>query len=92
MRVYIITYDIKGTWIRNYNPLFNALRAFPHWMHHMDNTWFVVSDLTAEDIYNNLRPHIFVDSRLLIVAITRDYYGYLNQDAWSWLDTYRHLM
>ena len=91
-RVYIITYDIRNTWIRNYNPLFNALMSFPHWMHHMDNTWFVVTALTPQQIYNFLAPYIYTDCRILVTRFTSDYFGLLDQDAWNWISTHRDLL
>jgi len=92
MKVYIITYDIKLAWLRNYNPLFKALMSFPNWMHHMDNTWFIVTNNTPTGIYNKLQPHLFADSRILIAQVTSSYFGLLSQDAWDWLEKYKHLM
>ena len=60
-RIYIVSYDLQNKFLRNYNGLYNTLQSFPFWMHYMDNTWFIISDLTPEQIYNLLAPHIFND-------------------------------
>jgi hypothetical protein len=92
MRVYIITYDIKLAWLRNYKPFFAAIQSYPHWMHHMDNTWFIVTDATPEQIYSSLAPYIYADCRILIARVTSDYFGLLSQDAWTWLNAFRYMM
>ena len=90
-RLYIITYDLKFAWLRNYNPLFNLLRTFPYWMHEMDNTWFVVSNLTPLEIYNACTPYIFTDCRIVIARFRGEYFGQLSQQGWDWLESHREL-
>jgi len=91
MKIYIITYDLRLTWLRNYNPLFNLLRSFPHWMHEMDNTWFIVSDLTAQEIYNACAPYIFTDCRIVIARFRGEAFGLLSPTGWEWINRHRNL-
>lgn len=86
MRVYIVTYTLRLTWLRNYENLYSALRRFPHWMHYIDNTWFIASEWTAQEIYGYLAPYIFEDSKILITRFTREYFGLLPQEGWDWIN------
>lgn len=92
-RVYIISYDLKLKWLRgNYSNLYNTLESFPSWMHYMENTWFVESNLTPTQIYKLLAPSLFNDCQLIITPMTSDYFGLLQPDAWTWIKERSHLL
>jgi len=91
-KVYIVTYDLKYKWLRNYQGLYNQLQAFPAWMHHLDNTWLIVSEQTPEQIYNLLAPQLGDDCHILITRVTRDYFGLLPEEAWQWLTSHKDLL
>lgn len=82
-KIYIVTYDLKHTLFRNYDGLFKALQSFPY-MHYMENTWFIISERTSQDIYTILSPQLFDDCNLFIMRVNADYYGQLPNEAWDW--------
>lgn len=85
--IYLITYD-KNTVLKDYTPLYKAIKeSGDTWWHHMNNTWLINTHLSASEIYNNLREHLNVADRLLVVKIHRpsDCQGWLNKKAWEWI-------
>ena len=89
-KIFVISYDLRSTFWRNYNGFYGALRSYPHWMHHIENTWLisVPSNTTAVQIYNQLAPYIFADCHILIIEVNpTNYYGILPPDAWTWIET-----
>ena len=90
--VYIVSYDLRHTLVRNYSGFYGALQSFPSWMHHIDNTWLIVSDVSSKEIYNRLAPHIFTDCHILIMRVTSDYFGLLPDEAWNWINSNRVIL
>jgi hypothetical protein len=84
-RVLLVTYDLK-TPGRNYTPFYEALKQQGAWWHYIASTWLVVTSKTPEEAYQALGPHLSIQDSILIVPITRPYWGFLPQAAWDWLE------
>lgn len=56
------------------------------WWHHLDSTWIVKSDSTAEVIRNTLSKHIDGNDELLVVLLQGEgaWVGF-NKDGSDWL-------
>ena len=86
--IYLITYD-KNTIFKNYTPLYNSIkRSCSSWWHHLNNTWLINSELTSQEIFQNVSHCISQNDKLLIIQIhpNADYNGWLSQDAWNWIN------
>ncbi|MGH3639639.1 MAG: hypothetical protein ACRDUX_11510 [Mycobacterium sp.] len=83
--VYMITYDLRRP-NQDYKGLYEALRNFAGWCHGVDSTWFVSTQLNAEQIRSYLQPHLDRDDRLIVTRVGRDgaWQG-LQADAGQWL-------
>jgi len=90
--IYIVTYDLKYKWARNYTGLYNVLKSFPSWMHYIANTWLICTEKNPEEICNSLRPHLSSDDNILITRMTNEYFGYLPKEAWSWIKSRRQYL
>jgi hypothetical protein len=76
MKTYIIGYDLNKTG-QDYTDLINKIQAtFSTWWHHLDSTWIVKSDFSAEHIRNLLVLHIDNNDELLVASLT-------GESAWS---------
>ncbi|MFA5838432.1 MAG: hypothetical protein WC849_00635 [Candidatus Paceibacterota bacterium] len=88
MNKYLITYDLKNKNIRNYESLYSAIKKLGPWWHYLDSTWIIKTNLNSQQIWSYLGNHIITNDYLLIVKIeSKDRWGWLSQDAWTWLDS-----
>jgi hypothetical protein len=72
---------------KNYAPFFEAIKTnCDFWWHYFDATWIVATSHTANSFAQLLYPHIETNDRLVVVRITRDYQGWMPQEAWDWLN------
>jgi hypothetical protein len=50
----------------------------------------LIPNLTAEQIWDRLSPHVHPKDNVLIHAVGRDHQGWLPQDAWNWINSHQH--
>lgn len=85
MTAFCISYDLNSPG-KNYNSLYTAIKALGDYRHDLDSTWLVNTSLSANQVYEKLKPSIDKNDRLLIIEI-RDYRsGYMPKDTWQWID------
>ena len=84
--IYSIHYDLKRPG-QNYAELLDAIRSCGDWWHYLGSTWLVDGPLNAAQIWERLAPHVDTNDRVLIIGVTKEYWGWLPQDAWDWLDS-----
>lgn len=88
MNKYLITYDLSNKDSRNYDSLYFAIKSLGPWWHYLDSTWIIKTNTNSSQIWANLSGHILNNDHLLIIKIdTLDKWGWLPQDAWSWLNS-----
>jgi len=87
MPVYMITYDLNKPG-QNYDKLYEAIKKASHnnvWMHYLDSTWFIQTNLSTKQVFEQLEPHIDKNDNLLVMEVKGNYYGRLPKDAWDYL-------
>jgi hypothetical protein len=82
--IYSINYDLKRPG-QNYNALYEAIKGCGSWWHYLGSTWLIDSTLNATGIWSRLSPHVDKNDNILVIGVTRDYSGWLPQDAWDWI-------
>ncbi|HYC44848.1 MAG TPA: hypothetical protein VED01_05115 [Burkholderiales bacterium] len=85
--VYLITYDLNKA--KDYPKLYEAIKSIGEWARDpdLDSVWFVSTSLTAQSIYDRLRPHIDSDDRLFITQLHRGtHQGWLAKATWDWIN------
>ncbi len=82
--IYAINYDLKQPG-QKYDELFNAIKGLGAWWHYLGSTWLVDTSLNASQVWDRISPHADKNDRFLIIGITRDYSGWLSEDAWDWI-------
>ncbi|MDQ3739594.1 MAG: hypothetical protein M3320_00175 [Actinomycetota bacterium] len=72
MHSLLVTYDLRGRdeTSADYAELIRAIKRYRHGKL-MLSTWFVVTNRSAEEVFDDLRPHVDQDDRLLVVPIGR---------------------
>ena len=83
--IYSINYDLKHPG-QNYEELYKAIKDCGDWWHYLGSTWLVDTSLTAKDIWERLAPHVDKNDYFLVIRVTRDYEGWLPQEAWDWIN------
>lgn len=82
--IYAINYDLKQPG-QNYDELFKAIKGLGAWWHYLGSTWLVDTSLTATQVWDRISPHTDKNDRFLIISVTRNYSGWLPEDAWEWI-------
>lgn len=80
---YLVTYDLKRSG-QNYDGLINAIEAYPH-KHIMQSVWFIKSSLPAGEIFNHLGGQIDNNDSLLIIEVSSNRAGWIQQVYWDFL-------
>jgi hypothetical protein len=83
--IFAINYDLKKPG-RDYDGLHTAIKSLGDWWHYLGSTWLVDCALDANAIFERLRPHLDGSDRVLVIRVARDYQGWLEPDAWEWIN------
>lgn len=85
METYMIGYDLN-TPGQDYDELIPAIKKrFKTFLHRLDSTWIVRTNMTAEEIRDYLLPYIDYSDELLVAQLTGEaaWYGFGPKgDAW----------
>lgn len=84
MKCFLITFNRLSD--KNYSLLDEEIKDSKEWWSYLDNSYIVLTDETVEEIWQRLEKYHPKDGRLLIVEIKGNYQGWLETDAWKWLD------
>ncbi|MBQ8473148.1 MAG: hypothetical protein IJ501_06565 [Bacilli bacterium] len=85
MKKYIISYDLNKSG-KNYDGLINAIEKY-NCIKILYSTWIIKSSSSAQNIFDNLKPQIDDDDKLIIVEInTNNEQGWLNKNQWNWIN------
>jgi hypothetical protein len=49
--------------------LFEAIKSYGMWWHHLDSTWIIVTDESAARVRDNLRQYMDKNDELLVASI-----------------------
>ncbi|MEP0872107.1 hypothetical protein NDA01_20020 [Trichocoleus desertorum AS-A10] len=81
----LITYDLKNPG-QKYQKLTEAIQALGPNLHCLLSTWLVETNLSPEQVTQNLIHHIDDNDRLLVVTFDRyTSWGWLTQSEWQWI-------
>jgi hypothetical protein len=88
--IYLIAYDINEMQY-DYTHLKGAIMSYGDFQHPMESVWFVCvpGDVTADDIYAKLKPHLRgKNDKLYIVEQPRLAHrsGWMQKAMWNWIN------
>ena len=82
--VYLVTYDLNKSG-QNYQLLFEAIKNQGNALHALQNLWFIETDKSASQIYQNLKAVIDKNDYILISQINLNHMGFLPNNVVNWL-------
>lgn len=83
--ILLITYDLMSPG-QKYEPLHEAIKSAGTWWHHLESTWLVETNLTPKQWYEKLAPFLDQNDNILIIEVKQNYWGWLPQKAWDWIN------
>lgn len=84
MTTYCVAYDLNNSG-KNYDGLIQAIENYTN-IKALYSTWFIKSNSSASDIYNNLSSYIDRDDHLFVVEISSsNQQGWMPKKVWDWL-------
>ena len=83
--IYAINYDLKKPG-QDYTDLHEAIKSCGDWWHFLGSTWLVDTPLNAQDVWQRLAPLVDGNDIVLVIGVTREYQGWLPQQAWDWIN------
>ncbi len=88
MKTYLISYDlIKPEKIVDYKRLIDTIKTATFWAKPLKSVWLVKTDLSSEQIRNELMKVIDVNDKLLIIEVTNNWASYgLPKDVTDWMN------
>lgn len=72
---------------RDYEGLYSAIQGCGQYFHALESTWFVKSDLSANQIYECLKGYIDSNDHIVISKIeSLDMQGWMLRIFWEWIN------
>lgn len=69
MKTLMIGYDLN-TPGQDYNKLFDAIKSYGTWWHHLDSTWIIKTDKTPSQVRDHLKQFLDKNDELLVVTLS----------------------
>jgi hypothetical protein len=86
VNVLLITHRLSED--KDYSSFYEVIKGnCAEWWHYFDTTWIVTTSYTANDFSQLLLAHIDQEDRLLVIQVRKNYQGWLEKDAWDWLNS-----
>lgn len=87
MTPYLIIYSCKSS-VQKFKAADAAIRSFAwddRWMYHLNNTWIIKSEMTADEIGKQLADLSNTPDDFLVIEIANNYAAWLPQKALDYL-------
>ena len=87
MTPYLIIYSCKSS-VKKFKAADAVIRECSwdeRWMYHLNNTWIIKSELTADEIGIKLMNATTTNDDFLVIEIVNNYAGWLPQQALDYL-------
>lgn len=84
MFVYCVSYDLRKAG-QNYSGLYEQLKS-TKWLHPLESTWLVATTESAQQLSDRLWMQLDANDLLLVIRVTKPYWGVLPKEAWAWIE------
>ncbi|MDC6387685.1 hypothetical protein PP182_03265 [Maribacter sp. PR1] len=83
--LYLVCYDLNSPG-QDYSELYEEIKSYGYWWHHLDSTWIIKSPKSAKEIRNHLKEFIDSNDELLIVKFGESWAGKgFSKRGFDWL-------
>lgn len=69
MSMLLIGYDLRKSG-QNYGPLIDRIKQHESWWHDLDSTWFIITDLSAKQVADDLLTYMDANDKLLVLDVS----------------------
>jgi len=83
--IYLFTYDLRPSSLRNIEPLKDELRNSIAWCNYLERTWLIGTHESQDQLNSRIAVHLSATDSWLVVRITNQYNGWLPKEAWEWI-------
>lgn len=85
LSVFCVSYDLRAPG-RNYEDLYNAIRAFGTWWHQTESVWLIASSKGTVEIRDYLTQFTDSNDKLFVIEVKRHWAGKgFNKEEYDWL-------
>lgn len=84
MNVFCVSYDLNKSG-QDYEGVINELKNSTSWWHYLGSTWLIATNESASTLSERIRKHTDTNDSLLVIRVTKDYAGWLTEEAWDWI-------
>lgn len=84
MKSYLITFN--KCYNEDYESLEEEIKRSPEWWSYIENTWIILTNETADEVWERLEKLFPKDGRILIIEVKANCQGWLENDAWKWIE------
>lgn len=87
MAVYLITYDLNKSG-QDYENVIDQIKkaSTGSWCSYWKSSYLIKSNLTPEQIIENLKPYIDGNDRFLIIEVVNNKSGWLTEKQWNYIN------
>lgn len=87
MKLFIISYTLRdGHGPEQYIDFLRKIKSVGPWQHPTENTWFVLSDMTATELYGELMVRGLFAGIIVSEVVPGSTTGYMSKDTALWID------
>lgn len=85
MAAYMITYDLNSEG-QNYEKVIKAIKdASTYWCTYWKSSYLIKSNLTPDEIQDNISPYLDGNDTLLVIEVKNNYQGWLSKKNWEFI-------
>lgn len=85
--VYMITYDLNAPG-KKYDDVYQAIKdsSTGVWCHYWDSTWLIRSNLTPDQVSENIKKYIDSNDRFIVIEVRNNKQGWLTKEQWDYIN------
>ena len=86
MAVYMVTYDLNNPGQR-YDDVIQAIKEASTgvWCTYWESSYFIQSNLSVQQVFDRIAPHLDSNDKLLIIEVKENYQGWLENNQWEYI-------
>lgn len=87
MKTYIISYDLIGSeTLLDYRKLIDIIKTVDYWAKPLKSVWLVKTNLSSEQIRNELMKVVDSNDKLLVIEVTNNWASFgLPKEVTDWM-------
>ena len=84
MNCYLVSCEFNAA--DEYEDFAAAVDEYPAWRHVFGTQWFVCSEDSVEEVYENLMQYLFDEDFMFVCEVGENYASYLPEETVEWME------